>query len=35
MNEATKKSIAEFNKIMEQAKKSHEAEMARRAWEKS
>jgi hypothetical protein len=33
LNEATKKAIAEFDKIMEEAKRSHAAEMARRAWE--
>jgi hypothetical protein len=33
MNEATKKALAEWNRIMEEAKKSHEQEMARRAWE--
>jgi hypothetical protein len=35
MNEATQKAIAEFARIIEEAKKSHEAELARVEWERS
>jgi len=31
----TQKAIAEWNRIMEEMKKSHEAELARAAWEKA
>lgn len=35
MNEATKKALAEWNRLMETAKKSHERELAQAAWEKA
>jgi hypothetical protein len=34
MNEATQKALIEWNRIMEEAKKAHAAELARADWEK-
>lgn len=35
MNEATKKALAEWNRLMEEAKLSQERELAQAAWEKA
>lgn len=35
MNDATKKALAEWNRLMEEAKQAHDRELAQAAWEKA
>lgn len=35
MNDATQKALAEWNRLMEEQKRSYERELAKAAWEKA